>query len=57
MFDQRETALLNYYSAERRAGATPLDAQERTDIYAERLDALYAMQLALVHDSMVEKAS
>ena len=36
----RETALLNFYSAERRAGADPLTANERMQEFAKRLDAL-----------------
>lgn len=38
----RETALFNFYSAERRAGATPLEANERMHFFAKRLDALRA---------------
>jgi hypothetical protein len=38
--EQRETALLNFYGAERRAGATPLEANERMHFYAKRLDGL-----------------
>jgi len=44
----RETALLNFYSAERRAGATPLEANERLHFFAKRLDALYERQQAAV---------
>lgn len=36
---ERETALNNYYAAERRAGADPLTANERMGEYARRLDA------------------
>lgn len=36
----RETALMNYYSAERRAGACPLVANERMHFFAKRLDDL-----------------
>lgn len=35
----RETALINYYDAERRAGADPLIAHERMAEFAKRLDA------------------
>lgn len=35
----RSEALQNYYSAERRAGATPLEANERMHFFAKRLDA------------------
>lgn len=36
----RSTALMNYYSAERRAGACPLVANERMHFFAKRLDDL-----------------
>lgn len=36
----RETALANYYSAERRAGADTLTAHERMSEFAKRLDDL-----------------
>ena len=36
----RERALLNYYTAERRAGADPLTANERMHEFAKRLDAI-----------------
>lgn len=35
----REIALMNYYAAERRAGADPLTANERMAEFAKRLDA------------------
>lgn len=34
----RETALLNFYAAERRAGVDPLTANERMAEFAKRLD-------------------
>ena len=34
----RETALFNFYAAERRAGADPLTANERMAEFAKRLD-------------------
>ncbi len=43
----RETALMNYYRAERRAGADPLVANERMGEFAKRLDQL---QLDYVRD-------
>ena len=52
----REAALLNFYSAERRAGASPLEANERLHFYEKRLDALYERQQAMVKNEM-EKAS
>lgn len=36
----REQALANYYSAERRAGACPIEANERMAEFAKRLDAM-----------------
>jgi hypothetical protein len=47
----RADALQNFYRAERRAGATPLEANERMHFYALRLDALYeAQQAAVTHE-------
>lgn len=37
---QREAALMSFYSAERRAGACPLVANERMHEFAKRLDDL-----------------
>lgn len=34
----RSEMLLSFYSAERRAGATPLEANERMHFFAKRLD-------------------
>lgn len=36
----REAVLMNFYSAERRAGACPIQANERMGEFAARLDAL-----------------
>lgn len=36
----RSEALMNFYSAERRAGADPLLANERMHFFAKRLDDL-----------------
>jgi hypothetical protein len=47
----REECLANFYSAERRAGACPLVANERMMEYAKRLDALEAQ---LEYDIEVE---
>jgi hypothetical protein len=38
----RERALANYYAAERRAGATPVEANERMHFFAQRLDEMNA---------------
>lgn len=35
----RSEALMHFYSAERRAGATPLEANERMHFFAMRLDS------------------
>jgi hypothetical protein len=37
---RRETSLMNFYSAERRAGACPLVANERMAEFAKRLDQI-----------------
>lgn len=37
---QRASALMNFYQAERRAGADPIEATERMQEYAKRLDAI-----------------
>jgi hypothetical protein len=49
----RERALKNYYSAERRAGATPIEANERMHFFAARLDdmnAEYERDLNVIRD-------
>ena len=38
---QRTEALMHFYAAERRAGATPIEANERLHEYAKRIDALF----------------
>lgn len=51
----RERALANYYAAERRAGATPVEANERMHFFAARLDdmnAEYARDLAIIKQCM-----
>mgnify|MGYP003386045199 CR=1 FL=1 len=48
----REQALANYYSAERRAGADPLTANERMHEFAKRLDALYERDLSTIKQCM-----
>lgn len=42
----REAALMNFYSAERRAGACPLVANERMLEFSKRLDALEEQRAA-----------
>ena len=37
---ERETALMNFYRAERQAGASALEANERMHFFAKRLDAM-----------------
>ena len=50
---EREAALLNFYSAERRAGADPLTAHERMGEFAKRLDALeYERDLQIIKQCM-----
>lgn len=48
----RSEALLNFYSAERRAGACPIEANERMSAFADRLDRIYAEQLQAVKTEM-----
>lgn len=49
----RETALMNYYAAERRAGACPLVANERMHFFAKRLDDLeYQRDLEIIRQCM-----
>jgi len=51
----RQTALMNYYNAERRAGACPLVANERMGEFAKRLDQLqldYARDLEVIRQCM-----
>lgn len=52
----RSEFLMNFYSAERRAGATPLEANERMHFYAMRLDALFERKQESVREVM-ESAS
>lgn len=48
----RAEALQNFYRAERRAGASPLEANERMHFYALRLDALLENQIEAVRTEM-----
>lgn len=48
----RETSLMNFYSAERRAGACPLVANERMAEFAKRLDAQFEAAQAAVATEM-----
>ncbi len=49
----RSEALNNFYTAERRAGSTPIEASERMHFYAKRLDALeYERDLQVIRDCM-----
>lgn len=48
----REAALLNFYSAERRAGADPLTANERLAEFAKRLDLIFEQNLQAVRAEM-----
>jgi hypothetical protein len=51
--DLREQALFNFYSAERRAGACPLVANERMAEFAKRLDDLqYQADLNVIRACM-----
>lgn len=50
----RSDALRNFYAAERRAGATPVEANERTHFFAQRLDqrSPFEVEQALVAQIM-----
>lgn len=48
----RAEALQNFYRAERRAGASPIEANERMHFYALRLDALFENQVEAVRTEM-----
>ncbi len=50
----RSETLMNFYSAERRAGATPLEANERMHFFAKRLDSPspFEVEQALVAEIM-----
>lgn len=49
---KRSEALFNFYSAERRAGASPIEANERMAEYAKRLDGLFEAQLEAIRESV-----
>jgi hypothetical protein len=49
----REEALANFYAAERRAGSTPIEANERMHFFAKRLDDLqYQADLNVIRACM-----
>ena len=48
----RAESMQNFYRAERRAGASPLEANERMHFYALRLDALFENQVEAVKAEM-----
>lgn len=52
----REEALANYYSAERRAGATPVVACERMNEFAKRLDAEFERDLSIIRQCIGRKS-
>jgi 3-deoxy-D-arabino-heptulosonate 7-phosphate (DAHP) synthase len=57
----REQALANFYSSERRAGACPIQANERMAEFAKRLDALeaqleYDVEVEMVRQVMERKS-
>jgi hypothetical protein len=56
--ERREAALLNFYSAERRAGADALTANERMHEFAKRLDNVeseFLRDLAIIKQCMERK--
>ena len=48
----RSEALNNFYTAERRAGADPLTANERMHEFAKRLDAEFENDLSIIRQVM-----
>lgn len=48
----RATAFKNFYEAERNAGASPLEANERLHFFAKRLDAEYEADLSVIRQCM-----
>jgi hypothetical protein len=51
----RDEALANFYSAERRAGADPLTANERMHEFAKRLDAEFERDLSIIKQCVERK--
>ena len=49
---EREQALYNFYSAERRAGADPLVANERMLEFSKRLDSVFERDLQIIRECM-----
>lgn len=49
---EREQALYNFYSAERRAGADPLVANERMHEFGKRLDSAFERDLEVIRQVM-----
>lgn len=52
----RSDALMNYYSAERRAGSCPLVANERMHEFAKRLDDTFERDLEIIRQCIGRRA-
>lgn len=52
----REQALASYYSAERRAGACPLVANERMAEFSKRLDSAFEHDLEVIRQVLERTA-
>ena len=54
---EREAALYNFYSAERRAGACPIVANERMAEFAKRIDdTAFERDLEIIRQCMERKS-
>lgn len=52
---EREQALYNFYSAERRAGACPLTATERMMEFSKRLDTAFERDIEIIRQVIGRK--
>lgn len=52
---ERDHALYNFYSAERRAGADPLVANERMMEFSKRLDSAFERDLEVIRQVIGRK--
>jgi hypothetical protein len=51
----REEALAHFYAAERNAGATPIEANERMQFFAKRLDEEFERDLDVIRQAIGRK--
>jgi len=52
---EREQALYNFYSAERRAGADPLVANERMHEFGKRVDSAFERDIEIIRQVIGRK--